>query len=92
MKALFMRILHASRRELLRVACVLSLVGLTILVVPIVAPGPLLIILSMSVGHAIGGVAFACYVLAVVLDAVRSRPTSEAVSDPGPWRSNPPPE
>ena len=92
MKALVMRVLHASRRELLRVACVLSLIGLTILVVPIVAPGPLLIILSMSVGHAIGGAAFACYVLAVVLDAVRRKSTSEAVSDPGFWRSNPPPE
>jgi hypothetical protein len=92
MKALIMRILHTSRRELLRVACVLSLGGLVILVVPILAPGPLLIILSMSVGHAIGGIAFACYLLAVVLDAVRSRPSSEALSDPGQWRSIPPPK
>ena len=68
MKALS-KIVRASVPELIRIACVLSLIALTIMVLSIVLPGPLPIIFAMSVGHVIGGAAFACYLLAIVLDA-----------------------
>jgi len=89
---LLTRIAVASRRELIRVACVLSLVGLFILVYSVVLPGPLPIIFAMSVGHVIGGVAFGCYVLAIVLDVARRGRESLRPSDPGPRHSVRPPE
>jgi hypothetical protein len=75
---LITRIVRASVPQLIRVACVLSLVGLAIIVYSILFPRPLAVISAMSIGHGIGGVAFACYVLAVVLDTVgRERATPE---------------
>lgn len=69
----FSRLVRASVRQLVRAACVLSLVGLAVLAYSILVPGPLPIIFAMSAGHAIGGLAFACYVLAVVVDAAETK-------------------
>lgn len=63
------RIARASVPELVRIACVLSLAGLAIIVYSILFPRPLAVISAMSIGHGIGGAAFVCYLLAVVLDA-----------------------
>ena len=61
----------ASRgvENLTRLACVVALVGLAVLMVSIVYPTPLLVIFAMSGGHAIGGFALLCYLLAVVMEA-----------------------
>jgi hypothetical protein len=67
---LIARIARASVPELIRIACVLSLAGLAIIVYSILSPRPLAVISAMSVGHGIGGAAFICYVLAIVLDTV----------------------
>jgi hypothetical protein len=72
------RIARASVPQLIRVACVLSLAGLAIIVYSILSPRPLAVISAMSIGHGIGAAAFACYLLAVVLDtAGRERATPE---------------
>ncbi len=73
MKAIWQRIVRGSVRELIRIACVLSLIGLAIMSYSILSPRPLPVILAMSVGQGIGGAGFACYLLAVVLDAARRR-------------------
>ncbi len=65
---LISRIARASVPQLIRLACVLSLAGLAIIVYSILSPRPLAVISAMSVGHGIGGAAFLCYVLAIVLD------------------------
>jgi len=73
------RVLHRSVPELVRVACVLALLALGLVCWSVLQPRPIPVILAMSAGHAIGGTAFACYLLAVILDAVqRPRPTVEA--------------
>lgn len=66
-------LLHRSVPELLRVACVLALVGLAVMIYPLLFPGALGIVLSMGVGHVIGIAAASLYVLAVVLDMARRR-------------------
>jgi hypothetical protein len=79
---LIARIARASVPELIRVACVLSLAGLALIVYSILFPRPLAVISAMSIGHGIGGAAFACYVLAVVLDtASRERATEQQRDD-----------
>ncbi len=60
-----------SVRSLVRLSCVLALVGLAILCVSVLVPRPIPIIFAMSGGHAIGVAALACYVLAVLLDLGR---------------------
>jgi hypothetical protein len=62
-----------SVENLTRLACVAALVGLLVMVLSIVVPNPLLVIFAMSGGHVIGGFAVLCYLLAVVMDAKRSR-------------------
>jgi hypothetical protein len=71
--AIWRRIVPASIRGLIRVACWLSLIGLGIMTYSILSPRPLPVILAMSVGQVIGGAGFACYIVAVVLDAARER-------------------
>ncbi len=48
----------------------LALVALGLMCGSILWPRPLPVILAMSAGHLIGGSALACYLLAVILDAV----------------------
>jgi hypothetical protein len=69
---LIQRFKYHSVDSLVRLACVLALVGLAVMVVSILYPAPLMVIFAMSGGHAIGGAAIACYLLAVVLDMSRS--------------------
>jgi hypothetical protein len=59
--------------QLVRVACVLAILGLLVMVYPLLFPGALGIILSMGVGHLLGIAAASLYVLAVVLDMARRR-------------------
>jgi hypothetical protein len=62
-----------SVEGLLRLACVLALVGLAVMVFSIVVPRPLAVIGAMSVGHGIGAAALLCYLVAIVIDARRGR-------------------
>ncbi|HEY6727062.1 MAG TPA: hypothetical protein VI197_23675 [Polyangiaceae bacterium] len=57
--------------QLVRLACVVALVALAVFAASIFYPKPLVVIFSMSIGHAIGMLAGALYVLAIVLDTVR---------------------
>jgi hypothetical protein len=72
------RLSSRSITGLIRVACALALVALSIMVYSVLSPRALPVIFAMSFGHVIGGSAFACYLLAVILDAARTPPpTSE---------------
>lgn len=70
---LWRRIAARSVTELTRVACVLALLGLLAMVWPLVFPGALTVVLSMVLGHTLGIAAFACYLLAVIVDLARRR-------------------
>lgn len=70
---LWARIAARSVTELTRVACVLALLGLAVMIYPLLFPGALAVVLSMALGHTLGIAAFACYLLAVVLDLARRR-------------------
>lgn len=73
------RVLRRSVPELVRAACVLALLALSLVCWSVLQPRPIPVILAMSVGHLIGGAAFACYLLAIIVDAVqRPLPTSAA--------------
>jgi len=67
------RIARASVPKLVRAACVLSLVALTMMVYSVISPRPLPVILAMSLGHAIGALAFGCYLVAVLIDLSNRR-------------------
>jgi hypothetical protein len=71
---LLQRLRQRSVPTLVRLACVLALCGLAVICCSVVFPRPLPVILAMSAGHAIGGAAFACYLLAVILDAAGHPP------------------
>jgi hypothetical protein len=64
------RLLRRSVLELLRLACVLALLALALITYSALDPTPLPVIFAMSVGHVIGGTAFACYLVSIVLDAM----------------------
>jgi hypothetical protein len=85
------RIMKRGVPELVRLACVLALVALGLVCWSVLQPRPVPVILAMSAGHVVGGSAFACYLLAVILDAVQrpppaqqepaSSPVAEALAD-----------
>jgi hypothetical protein len=66
-------IARRSVESLVRVACVLALLALAMICYSVLSPRPLPVILAMSVGHGVGGMALICYVLAVALDAAGRR-------------------
>lgn len=66
-----------SVTSLVRLACVVALVGLSVFAASVFYPRPLVVIFSMSIGHVIGAVAVLLYALAVVLDIVRADPETE---------------
>lgn len=68
---LLSRILRRSVSELVRIACILALIGLLVMCYSVLSPGALPVIGAMTVGHAIGGGAVACYLLAVIIDEAR---------------------
>jgi hypothetical protein len=70
--SLLERALSRPVEKLTRAACILALLGLLALCVSVLFPGPLPVIFAMSGGHAIGVLAFACYLLAIVIDARKS--------------------
>jgi len=79
--------------QLLRLACIVALVALAVFATSIFYPRPLVVIFSMSIGHMIGMLAVALYLLAIVVDMVRSSPSvapaaveeaDDADSDAGP--------
>jgi hypothetical protein len=72
-KRLLVSIASRSVPQLVRLACVLAIVGLLVMVYPLLFPGALAIILSMSIGHALGIAAASLYVLAVALDMAQRR-------------------
>jgi hypothetical protein len=76
--SLFARLMHRTVPGLIKGACLLALFALGLICCSVLIPKPLPIILAMSVGHVIGGAALACYLLAVLVDALR-RP---AIPDP----------
>jgi hypothetical protein len=88
---LLARLAGRSVKSLTQLACVLALIGLAFMVYSIVSPRALPVIFAMSVGHAIGGAGFACYLLAVLIDVARGTPsaTSEAAPAPESGTSNP---
>lgn len=76
------RLLGRSVESLVRLACFLALLGLFVLCVSILWPKPLPVIFAMSGGHLIGILAFACYLLAIVLDIRRAeRPRASVEED-----------
>lgn len=72
------RILARSVSELVRLACVLALIGLAIMCYSVLSPRALPVIGAMSIGHAIGGAAFLCYLLAVIVDQARRPPRPDS--------------
>ena len=68
--------------NLVRLACWVALVGLAVMAASILDPSPLTVIFAMSVGEAIGIVAFLCYLLSILMDIVRG--TDHAADAPGP--------
>ncbi len=52
----------------LRVACVLTIIGLGLMVWSILAPTPLPVMLAMTVGQGFGTIAFGLFVWTVVQD------------------------
>ena len=69
---LLQRLLDASVLKLTRAACIFALLGLGLMSYSILDARAIPVITAMSLGHAFGIAAFACYVLAVVLDARRN--------------------
>jgi len=80
---LYARLVQRGVPALIRLACVLALIALGLVCWSVLNPRPLPVIFAMSIGHAIGGTAFFCYLLAVVLDAGQRTPTSSAPSASG---------
>lgn len=81
MRRLYRWLVQRSIPHLIRVACVLALLALSVMAYSVVSLKPLPVVFAMSVGQGIGVVAFCLYLLAVVLDTQRS---SAAPCDPPP--------
>jgi len=81
--SLYSRLVHGSIARLTRVACVLSLLALALICCSVLVPLPLPVIMAMSLGHAVGGAAFGCYLLAVILDATRRPPLQKLEATDG---------
>ena len=78
---IFARALRTSVTTLTRAACIFALLGLSLMSYSIVDPRAIPVITAMSVGHVFGISAFACYLLAIVLD-IRNRGRADSASAP----------
>jgi hypothetical protein len=58
---------------LLRISGVLTLIGLALMVWSMLEPTPLPVMLAMTVGQAVGTLAFALYLFVVIRDVRRDR-------------------
>lgn len=74
-----------SVERLVRIACFGSLVSMGFIAWSVLDPTPFPVMISMSLGQAIGTIALACYTLAVLIAQTR-RPDKHknASVDPGP--------
>jgi cbb3-type cytochrome oxidase subunit 3 len=59
--------------RLLQISCVLTLVGLALMVWSMLAPTPMPVILAMSVGQLLGTVAFGMFGYVVLVDQLRKQ-------------------
>ena len=78
---IFARVLRTPVIGLTRAACVCALLGLSLMSYSIIDPRAIPVITAMSVGHAFGISAFACYLLAIVLD-IRTRDRADSAPHP----------
>ena len=76
------RLAHRSVNQLVRTACWLALFALGAFVVSVLRPTALPVIFGMSVGHAIGALAFLLYLLSVVITMSRKEPGYEPYKPP----------
>lgn len=58
--------------QLLRLSCVLTLVGLGLVVWSLLVPQPIPVVAAMSVGQGVGTLAFLVYLVVVVFDLRRA--------------------
>lgn len=65
-------LVHHSATALTRLAGVLTLIALCMMVCPILVPGPIPIMVAMSIGQLLGVVSFLAFFLAVLIDAAKS--------------------
>jgi hypothetical protein len=72
-------LVQRSVGHLTRVAAALALLALAIMAGSVIYPRPLLVVFAMSVGHVIGGAAFACYLVAVLVDVSRNNPKADSI-------------
>lgn len=76
------QLMHRSITGLSRLAALLTLLALAIMVYSVLVPAVLPVMLAMSLGHVVGGAGFACFFLAVVLDAARTKPPDSTPRPP----------
>lgn len=77
--------LRISEQRLARTASYFALSGLLLFAVSLFHPKPLTVILSMSVGHILGGIAVLLYLVAVIVDtheASKSKGRTAAPTSP----------
>lgn len=67
------RVVHVEPSTLLRISAVLTIVGLAFMVWSMVDPTPWPVLLAMSVGQALGTLAFLLYGIAILQDVLRIR-------------------
>lgn len=72
-----------SVHGLSRLAAVFALLGLLVFAVGLLYPRPLAVILSMTLGHALGAFAVGLYLIAVILDGVSTSPKAAVSDDSG---------
>jgi len=80
------RLRRVGLERLVRVACVGSLVSMALMSWSVFDPTPFPVMVSMTVGQAIGTLALVCYVAAVLVAQVRRERASHP---PAPRKSNP---
>lgn len=74
---------NRSVDALTRTAAAAGSAALLIMIISVLYPKPLTVLLSMSVGQALGVVAFGCYLLAILVDVSRRRSSTTKSEPPG---------
>lgn len=72
-----------SVHRLTQLAAVFALLGLLVFAIGLLYPRPLAIILSMTLGHALGAFAVGLYLIAVLIDTMRASPELAVSDDSG---------
>lgn len=85
---LVQRVLRNSPETLTRLACWLALAGLFALSFSVLWPKPLSVVIVMGVGEVIGIGAFACYLLAVLVDYQLGKPAKSDAAPPSPAKGS----